>query len=80
MDQGFYYARWCLGLAYEMKGSFREAQAEYENALRLNDDPYVLALLGHLFAASGRKDQALKTLRRLEEISRQRYITGYSFA
>lgn len=80
MDQDFYYAHWCLGLAYEMKGSFREAQAEYEKALQLNDDPYVLALLGHLFAASGKKDQALKTLRQLEEISRQRYVPGYSFA
>lgn len=80
MDQGFYYARWCLGLAYEMKGSFREAQAEYEKALQLHDDPYVLALLGHLFAASGKKDQALRILRQLEEISRQRYVTGYSFA
>ncbi len=80
MDQGFYYAHWCLGLAYQMKGSFREAQAEYEKAFQLNDDPYVLALLGHLFAMSGKKEQALKTLRQLEEISRQRYVSSYSFA
>jgi serine/threonine protein kinase/Tfp pilus assembly protein PilF len=80
MDQDFYYAHWCLGLAYRMKGSFREAQAEYERALQLNDDPYVLALLGHLYAASGKKDRALKTLRQLEEISRQRYVPVYSFA
>jgi serine/threonine-protein kinase len=80
MDQGFYYAHWCLGLAYEMKGSFREAQAEYEKALQLNDDPFVLALIGHLFAVSGKKDQALKILRQLEEISRQRYVPPYGFA
>jgi tetratricopeptide (TPR) repeat protein len=80
MDQDFYYAHWCLGLAYEMKGSFREAQSEYEKAFQLNDDPYVLALLGHLLAMSGKRDQAVKTLRRLEEISRQRYVPTYSFA
>ncbi len=80
MDQSFYYAHWCLGLAYEMKGAFREAQGEYEKALQLNDDPYIVALLGHLFATSGDEDQALKALRQLEEISRQRYVPPYSFA
>ena len=80
MDQSFYYAHWCLGLAYEMKGAFREAQGEYEKALQLNDDPYIIALLGHLFATSGDEDQALKALRQLEEISRQRYVPPYSFA
>ena len=34
----------------------------------------------NLFAASGKKDQALKILRRLDEISRQRYVPAYSFA
>jgi TolB-like protein/Flp pilus assembly protein TadD/predicted Ser/Thr protein kinase len=80
MDEDFYYAHWCLGLAYEMKGSFREAQAEYQKALQLNDDPYVLGLLAHLFAASGKKDQAIKTLQQLEETSRQRYVPASSFA
>ncbi len=80
MDQSFYYAHWCLGLAYEMKGAFREAQGEYEKALQLNDDPYIVALLGHLFAMSGNKDQAGKALRQLEQISRQRYVPPYSFA
>ncbi|MCA1617587.1 MAG: tetratricopeptide repeat protein, partial [Acidobacteria bacterium] len=43
MDQSFYYAHWRLGEAYEMKGSFRDAIAEYQKARQLNDDPKVLA-------------------------------------
>ncbi|MCA1602597.1 MAG: tetratricopeptide repeat protein, partial [Acidobacteria bacterium] len=45
--QSFYYAHWWLGTAYEMKGYFQDAIAEYQKAKQLNDDPYMLALLGH---------------------------------
>jgi TolB-like protein/Tfp pilus assembly protein PilF len=80
MDQSFYYAHYHLGMAYEMKGSFSEAIAEYYKARQLNDDPRVLAFLGHAFAVSGKRDDALKTLDQLKEISRQRYVQAYNFA
>jgi TolB-like protein/Flp pilus assembly protein TadD len=80
MDQSFYFAHWQLGVAYEMKGSLQEATLEYQKARQLNDDPWVLALLGHVSAAAGRKDEALKTLDQLKEISNHRYVSGYGFA
>jgi tetratricopeptide (TPR) repeat protein len=80
MDQSFYYAHWRLGTAYEMKGSFQEAITEYQKARQLNDDPQVLALLGHIYAASGKRDEALRMLDQLKEISQQRYVSAYSFA
>ncbi len=80
MDQSFYYAHWRLGTAYEMKGSFQEAIAEYQKARQLDDDPQVLALLGCAYAASGKRDQALRSLDQLKEISKQRYVSSYSFA
>jgi TolB-like protein/Tfp pilus assembly protein PilF len=80
MDQSFYYAHRLLGQAYELKGSFPEAFAEYQRAKRMSDDPLVLAFLGHAFAASGQRDEALKTLNQLTEISRQRYVSAYSVA
>jgi len=80
MDQSFYFAHWQLGTAYEMKGSLQEATLEYQKARQLNDDPWVLSLLGHVFAASGRRDEALKALDELKKISKQRYVSGYSFA
>jgi hypothetical protein len=46
----------------------------------LNDDPWVLALLGHAAAASGKREEALRTLDELKEISKQRYVPAYGFA
>ena len=80
MDQGFYYAHWRLGLVYEMKGSNQEAIAEYRKARQLDDDPFVLALLGHAYAVSGERAEALKTVEQLKEISQQRYVSAYSFS
>ncbi len=80
MDQSFYYAHWRLGTAYEMKGSYQNAVAEYQKARQLNDDPSVVAFLGHAFAASGKRDEALRTLDQLKEIAKQRYVSAYSFA
>jgi len=83
MDPGFYYAHWTLGNALELKGRNEEAIAEYKKAIALNDDPLPPALLGHLYAKIGRKDEALailKQLRELRESSRQRYVSPYNLA
>jgi tetratricopeptide (TPR) repeat protein len=80
MDQSFYFAHWQLGVAYEMKGDFQNAIAEYQKARQLNDDPWVLALLGHVSAATGRRDEALKILDQLNQISKQRFVKAYGFA
>jgi TolB-like protein/Flp pilus assembly protein TadD len=80
MDQSFYYAHRLLGQAYDLKGSFPEALAEYQKAGQLSDDPLVLAMLGHAYAASGRRDEALKTLSQLAEIAGHRYVSAYSVA
>ena len=80
MDQSFYFAHWQLGVAYELKGDFKDAIAEYQKARQLNDDPWVLALLGHVSAATGRRDEALKILEQLKQISKQRFVGAYGFA
>jgi len=80
MDQSFYFAHWQLGVAYEMKGDFQDAIAEYQKARQLNDDPWVLALLGHVSAVTGRRDEALKILDQLKRISKQRFVYAYGFA
>lgn len=38
------------------------------------DDPYILGLLGHAYALSGWKDQALQILDQLTELSKERYV------
>ncbi len=80
MDQSFYFAHWQLGVAHEMKGDFKNAIAEFQKARQLNDDPWVLALLGHISATTGRRDEALKILDQLKQISKRRFVKAYSFA
>ena len=80
IDPNFYNAHWRLGKAYEANGSVQDALAEYQRARQLNDDPLVLASLGHLFGSSGKRDQAMKTLDQLQEMAKERYVSAYSFA
>jgi TolB-like protein/Flp pilus assembly protein TadD len=80
MDPGFYFARFSLGEALAAKRAFDEAIVEYQKARALNDDPYVLALLGNAYARSGNKTEALKILDQLKELSKQRYVNAYGFA
>ena len=80
MDPGYYYAHVNLGQVLVGKRAFDEAISEYQKARALNDDPFVLGLLGHAYASSGNKTEALKILEQLKEVSRQRYVSMYSFA
>jgi TolB-like protein/Flp pilus assembly protein TadD len=80
MDPGYYFAYVNLGQALEMKGARDAAIAEYQKGRALNDDPSVLGLLGHIYAVSGNKTEALKILDQLKELSKQRYVAAYSFA
>src|SRR5947208_111000 len=80
MDPRFYYAHWNLGIAWQSKGQLNEAIAEYRKALELNDDPYVLGLLGQAYARTGQRDEAQRILARLNEEAKSRYVHAYSFA
>ena len=80
MDGGFYYARYALGLALELKGAIPEAIAEYQKAIAISEDPVPLGMLGRLYAAQGRKDEAQKILQQLRQRREQHYIAAYSLA
>jgi TolB-like protein/Tfp pilus assembly protein PilF len=80
LDPRFYYAHWNLAQALEMKGDLRGALTEYKKAVELDDDPFVLALLGQACAKVGQRDEALKILAQLSQIAAHRYVPSYSFA
>jgi len=80
LDPRFYYAHWNLAQALEMKGDLRGALTEYKKAVELDDDPFVLALLGQAYAKLGQRDEALKILMQLSQIAAHRYVPSYSFA
>jgi len=80
LDPGFYYAHWNLGSALAANGDLAGAIEEYEKARSLNDDPSMLGLLGNAYAAAGKKAEAIKIHDELEALSKQRYVSDYSFA
>lgn len=80
LDPNWYLAHWFLGLAYELQGKLKEAESEYLKARELNDDPYVLAYLVHVYAAMGKRDEALKRVNQMKELTKHRYVPAYAFA
>jgi len=80
LDPDFYYAHWNLGSALKAKGDLQGAIEQYEKARALNEDPSMLGLLSNAYAGAGRKDEAIKIRDELEAISKQRYVSAYSFA
>ena len=80
MDPGYYYAHVNLGQVFAGKRAFNEAIEEYQKARALNDDPFVLGLLGHAYGSLGNKTEALKILDQLNEVSSRRYVSASSFA
>jgi DNA-binding SARP family transcriptional activator len=81
LDQNFVYTHWKLGLAYEQKAMYEEAVEEFQRAIALSGgSAQALVLLGHTYAASGRRREALKVLDELGELTKRRYFSPYRVA
>ena len=69
-----------LGLAYEQKGMFEQAIAEFLKARGIDKNcNECLAFLGHADAVSGKREQARRTLEELLELSREHHVDPYHF-
>jgi tetratricopeptide (TPR) repeat protein len=81
MDPNFAVAHWHLGLAYEQKGMFDDAIAEFQKASTLSgSSPLMKAALGHAYAKANRKHEATMILDQLKELSKDRYVSSYEVA
>jgi serine/threonine-protein kinase len=80
LDPSFVRAHLYLGWTYEAKGMFSEAVAEYEKARALDDGPVIAASLAHVFAVSGKKEEARKLLDQLNDLAQRRYVSAYDLA
>ena len=80
MDPNSFPARRYLGLAYESKGMYAEAINEFQTGVKLSGSPLMLALLGHAYAASGKRAEAQRVLNDLEQLQAQRYVSPYTVA
>ena len=70
-----------LGVVYEQKGLYDQAIEAYQKVIKASErTSSILGLLGHAFAVSGRRGEALKILEELKEMSRQRYVSPYDLA
>jgi TolB-like protein/DNA-binding winged helix-turn-helix (wHTH) protein/Tfp pilus assembly protein PilF len=80
LDPSSFPARRYLGLAYEGKGMYAEAISEFQTGVKLSGSPLMLALLGHAYAASGKKTEAQQVLNDLQQLQSQRYVSPYTVA
>jgi TolB-like protein/DNA-binding winged helix-turn-helix (wHTH) protein/Tfp pilus assembly protein PilF len=75
LDPNFTYAKFCLGLAYEQKGAYRDALPLLEGAVtEWQGDPGAMAALSHAYASSGDRGHAKQLLDRLVHPRDQRYV------
>jgi len=80
MDPNFLGMLLYFGWVYEQKRMYPEAIATFQQAVSHSTIPLMLASLGHAYAIAGRRDEAKKMLLRLDDLSRQRYVSAYDKA
>ena len=80
MDPNFLGMLLYFGWVYEQKRMYPEAIAAFQQAVSHSTIPLMLASLGHAYAIAGRRDEAKKMLLRLDDLSRQRYVSAYDKA
>jgi tetratricopeptide (TPR) repeat protein len=81
MDPYFWQAHVALARACLQKGRYEEVIVRFLRASsHTPDNTDTLASLGHAYAVSGKRDEALKVLNQLIELSQQRYVSAYDIA
>jgi tetratricopeptide (TPR) repeat protein len=81
IDPNFPRAHYRLGNVYEQLGLKSLAIAEYRKAVSLSGgDTYYEASLGHAYGLAGQESDAVKVLRELRAVSKNRYVAPYAMA
>jgi TolB-like protein/DNA-binding winged helix-turn-helix (wHTH) protein/Tfp pilus assembly protein PilF len=81
LDPNFAPAHEMLAAVYEQQEKFPAAVAEWQKAVELSqENPAVLASLGHAYALAGRRTEARKMVARLQSISKQHYVAAWDMA
>jgi tetratricopeptide (TPR) repeat protein len=75
MNPGFALPHCTMGMAYEQKGSYKEAIEHYKTGLAFSGGAiFASARLAHAYGASGNRREAERILDELLRLSKQRYI------
>ena len=78
LEPNFFLAHTLMGWALAEKGRYAEAVARAETGRQLSGSPFALAGLGYIYAKAGDKDKTAGILQELAELSKHRYVCGYS--
>ena len=80
-NPGAWTPHYWLGVAYEGLNEQMEAVSEYKNAIELSEgDQDPTAALAHAYASIGRRAEAEKILRELQQRSKTSYVSPYMIA
>jgi eukaryotic-like serine/threonine-protein kinase len=81
MDPNFALAHLWLGQADEQEKMFEKAIVEFQKGVSLSGgSTYALARLGHAYAVAGKSNEAQGILKRLNDLSKQKYVSPYDMA
>lgn len=73
----FYLGRVTLGMAYLQKAEFGKGIVELTKAVDSHRLPTVLGFLGHAYGKAGQRENALRIIEELEDLSKQIYVPPY---
>ena len=74
LDPNFALAHHDIGWVLEAQGKYAEAIKEFERAVHISDVAALWSSLGHAYGMAGRRQDALRVLERLRELSKQHYV------
>ena len=81
LNPHFSPAYWILGLVQEQRSEFDESAAAFQRAIQLSPrSPLMQAALGRTLALSGKKSEALRILRELNDLAERRYVSPFELA
>jgi serine/threonine-protein kinase len=81
LNPHFSPAYWILGLVQEQRGEFDESVAAFQRAIQISPrSPIMQAALGRTFALSGKRQEALRILEELHQLSEKRYVSPFELA
>ena len=80
MDPYHFPAHVALSLVHVQLGNFSEAHDELKKASQLGDSDTILAFLGPVYAASGKREEAQRVLEAMQKQRKERYASAYNLA
>jgi TolB-like protein len=81
VDPNMTLSYWTLGTAYEQQGRYQEAVETYEKGIALGGALVISrALIARAQGKSGDRERAWGAIRELQELSKTRYVSGFSLA